>query len=767
MQYKGVIEKVFFSGNKWSSILVKDRKSEKRYKAAGNICYPVAGNNIDIEGYIKVDPTYGEQICVESCVMKQSKTAFGIKTFLSGEMIKGIGPKTAELIYAKFGQKSLKVIENSPEELLSIKGISPDRLKMIVSSYKESQKYEKICTLANGMITPLQARRIYGKYGERSVQVLKKNPYRLMYDVDGIGFLKADAIAKSIGVKVNAPERIRAALVYTLTKLSESGHCFVCTEVMERTCLDYLCPFPEFPVKKQNHLYQDTKDALDKWIEEKEQIYSQYGITGQDKKKLNSWVNTACEFLDLMAEELEKEIMRDLEPDPIKRKKNPPQIHVENEERIYLQSLWIAENKCAEIIGSMVKSKSVKTISLEEIQAKIVDSERDGLKLGAEQIQAIKTSLSHRISIITGGPGRGKTTIIKSIMDIWGNKDDVILCAPTGRAAQRMKETTGHEASTIHKQLMISEKTHKTKQNYLVIIDESSMLDISLACRVLEWAKDNNIIFVGDVDQLPSVGPGNFFRDMINSNLIPTTVLKTGYRNEGTIEKNAHRINNGKSMKYMEFDEDFQFIEVEKEKVQETILSIYQDLCKSYTFKDICVLSPMRQRSQSGTNLLNPLIRDHMNPGGKTEFREKDRIMCLCNNTKKEVIKDGVEEYGIYNGDCGELVQLDAENNLFHIQLDDGRTGIFDAQEMREFTLAYAITIHKSQGSEYPVVIIPMNKEHYIMLQRNLLYTAVTRAKKKVILVGDKRAFDMAIQNTDYKERNSMLRQRIVEKILK
>lgn len=781
MIYKGTIEKVFFSGGKWSSVLIvmKDGKKEETITAAGAIAYPVKGYEIEIVGIIENNPKYGPQIKVESSKMSQPKSASGIKELLQSGFIKGIGPSMAEKIYAKFGKKSLKILKEDPDQLLSINGIGKKSLVKIKESCEDAFLYEEVYNELGGYITQLQAVKIKNKYGAHSLKKIKENPYMLMYDIDGIGFLKADAIAQSMGIAPNSLNRVGAALNYILDEMSQTeGHVYADMEMLQNRSLNLLCPFPTIfnDKRQQKSIETKAKENLENWSDIRKETIKEYDLKNDSVKKIDSWFDSIDEFLNLISEA----ILQEIDAKRIVYDEGTDEL---NGERIYSTKLFDSENMIANYVAEMINKPPIKRFSLDEINAKLIDSQRAGVKLGEDQTNAIKTSLTNRLSIITGGPGRGKTTVIKTILDIWNDDKHVILCAPTGKASQRMKESTGRDASTIHRKMIEHErkkdlKTDELKEfhypkNHLIIIDESSMLDISLAYTVFRYSHNNQLIFVGDVDQLPSVGPGSFFRDLINSKMIPTTVLKECFRNSGSIASNSSLINDGNSFKHLTFDNAFTFTPSLKEDIQKNVLDEYLKLAQTYKIKDICVIAPMRQRSQSAVNTLNELIRNAVNPYrsknpsiNSIKFRLHDRIMCLSNNAEKEVYKDGNKELGVFNGDCGEIIDINPNENEITVLFDDDRIATFAPYEMEVFTLAYAITIHKAQGSEYKAVIIPMNKEHFIMLARNLLYTAVTRAKEKVCLIGEKSAFDMAIRNTDYKFRNTMLRQRIVKAIM-
>lgn len=758
MKYHGRIKKIKFSNNGWAAINI-ELDDKTIISAAGNIMSPVVGYDIELEGEIE-NTDYGPQIQVVKSKLIKTKTKAGIISFLTSGLVKGIGPVTAEQMYAKYGNDTIDVFKENPDALLEFRGITPDKRDVIYASICENEKYESLCKLC-GRITPNQANKIIEKYGDEALKVLKKNPYQLIYDISGFGFMKVDEIAKSIGIPEESKARVGAALVHVLKTLSETdGHCFASMDLLCIEGINLLSPIPSnvCGTKFKNKFISDVFQYADDWLDHRDEIFKKYKIKETDQILLNNWVDKRNRFLELFADVILDEV--------------DAKHIVIDEDRIYWKELYDDECDCAKILADLVRKKTIKNISRADILDRIKKAEEEnGYPLGKEQADAVLMGLTNRLSIITGGPGRGKTTIIKTILDIWNDDENVILCAPTGRAAQRMKESTERNADTIHRT-----KLREEPEGKLIIIDESSMLDIKLAAQFLRWATkhENNIIFVGDVDQLPSIGAGSFFRDLILCKMIAITFLKTGYRNYGSIAKNAERINAGKSFKNLIQDNDFIFKERSREEIEEEIKNTYLDLRKKYDEKDICILTPMRQRSRSGANVINEKIRDLVNPFNAKSpslagcgFRVGDRIMQTKNNSKKEVFRDGLIQYGVYNGDCGKIIEISPETNRLKVEFDDGRIANFEKYEAEDFVLSYAMTVHKSQGSEYPAVIIATSTEHFIMLQRNLLYTAETRAKNIVVLIGDSKAVNMAIRNTDYKERNSKLRLRISNNLTK
>lgn len=763
--FKGRIEKVSYTNDKWAKIKVKLENGES-VKAVGNIINPIEGYDIEIDGEFENHPDYGVQIKVNKSEIAQSKDKAGIIAYLTSGFIKGIGPVTAEKLYNAYGNDILRIIEEEPEKLLEINGISKNKLESIVESYVNGNLISSLFKLLGGQVTYYQANKIIEKYGKDSIKTIKENPYTLIYDIHGFGFLKADNIARSAGFSDTSPERVGAAIAYILQNLADNeGHCFSNDEVLQRQGIELLNPIPKEIIDKyirqhikfSNHLFS----CIENWDCEAENFATKWKLNDEDMELLNNWMEKSKKIISIFADVLLKEAEEE-------------RLILENDEnngivRIYWKTYYNDECCTANIISKLIRKKSVKNIRPEIIEKHILTAEKEqGYDLGEEQKNAIRMGAKNSISIITGGPGRGKTTIIKTILDTWDDDATVILCAPTGRASQKMKESTGRNAETIHRTIM-----KDFPKNSLIVCDECSMLDISLAAKLLMWASkyENNIILVGDVDQLPSVGPGNFFRDLINSKVIPTVHLKKCYRNSGSIAINAERINNGMYFKSLKQDDAFTFLETEKELVPKVVLDKYKELREIYDEKDICILSPTK-KSTSGTINLNNLIREAYNPYKASDpyisahgFRLGDRVMQTKNNSKKATLKDGSIQLGVFNGDCGKIINVNTTNQTMDIEFDDGRIATFDKNEMETFVLSYAMTIHKSQGSEYSAVIVINNYQHYIMLKRNLLYTAETRAKNKVIIIGEEKAVNAAIRNTDYKERNTRLKQRIIAQV--
>ncbi|NLB68200.1 MAG: ATP-dependent RecD-like DNA helicase [Lentisphaerae bacterium] len=663
------------------------------------------GEEIKARGNWRRHPKHGLEFHASEieCIVPTSLE--GISRYLSSGAIRGVGKVYAERIVNHFGEKTLDIISKNSARLREIPGIGEVRLKKIRKSWEQQHgvRNTMIFLQANGIGTA-QASKIYRTYGADAIAVVKKNPYRLCRDVSGIGFIKADAIARKVGIESDSIIRARAGLFYTLMKLSDEGHCF--------------CNGTELLLNAEN--------------------------------LLNIGVNILDEALD---EEVEAgELIRE-------------------GERIYLKNLYFSEVGTALRLRSIMNTRVLfKPIRVDA--AVKWATEKLTISLSTKQVEALKMALSSKISVVTGGPGVGKTTIIKALNDIWRARGlDVRLVAPTGRAARRMAESTGHDAQTIHRLLKYNPRTQAFEYDAnnqleadVIIVDECSMIDIELIARFLAAVQSSSsLVLVGDIDQLPSVGPGNVLRDIIKSGEIPFTELDVVFRQQqgGNIIRNAHLVNSGKQIdESADEDSDFFFIKCdEQERMAANIVKLVQHrIPLKYglsPLEDIQVLTPMR-RGQLGYDNLNLMLQDVLNPGGVSvkkfgrKYRVGDRVMQIRNNYDKDV----------FNGDLGFIKSISPDSSKMIVDFD-GRTVDYDFSSLDELVHSYAISIHKSQGSEYPAVVMVIARQHFMLLQRNLLYTGITRGKKLVCLIGDPYAVKMAIKNTDTHTRNTFLSERI------
>lgn len=663
-----------------------------------------AGSVLSLDGVWKVDSKYGHQFAAEKWEETLPATVLGIEKYLGSGLIKGIGPKFAHRIVARFDKDTLEIIENEPDRLNDVPGIGKKRVERIKASWEAQKEIKNIMLFLQGHdVSTSHATKIYKTYGNESIDTVKENPYRLADDIWGIGFKTADGIADKLGFDHDCYPRLRGGIMYTLNRLSEDGHC-----------------------------YATREQLLDKGTE----------LLSVESPAIAAALNVMIKDADLICEG----------------------------EAIYLPPFYYAEAGCAKRIHRLLSCATEKHINSEKAP-QLARSQKD-IQYDDVQIEAIRVAVSSKVMVLTGGPGTGKTTTTLGIISAYkGAGCDVLLAAPTGRAAKRLSEATGMEAKTIHRVLEYKppEGYQRNEDNPLegdvLIVDECSMIDIILMYNLLKAIPNNmTLIMVGDTDQLPSVGAGNVLKDIIASNIVPVVRLERIFRQaQGSrIIMNAHRINKGRSIEINNSrSSDFFFSD---EDTPEKALGDIVDFCtkrlprfyKVDPLKDIQVLTPM-QRGVVGAANLNQVLQQAMNPStvclkrGGIEYRLHDKVMQIKNDYDKEV----------FNGDIGSIVAVDLEERELTIDFD-GRSVVYDVTELDELVLAYATTIHKAQGSEYPIVVMPFMMTHFVMLQRNLLYTGVTRAKKVLVLVGEKKAVWYAITNEKTSERNTKLAERLI-----
>ena len=653
------------------------------------------------EGYWHEDRKYGRQFKAAKWEEVLPATAYGIEKYLGSGMIRGIGPKYASRIVERFGTDTIDIIDSQPEKLLEIPGIGKERLRRIRESWEQQKEVKNIMIfLQNYGVSTAFATKIFKTYGNDSIRVVRENPFRLADDIWGIGFKTADALAEKMGWQKDDPLRCRSGLFYTLNQLSEDGHVYATREQLTQAAAELLEVDPA-PVEKA--------------------------------------VDLAITQADL----------------------------VEEKDAIYLPAFHHAEKGVADKLLQLLHvpvQMSLPNLDFDRIQRET------GIAYDDIQKMAITTALSQNVVIITGGPGTGKTTITRGILQaLQQSRQKVLLAAPTGRAAKRLSEATGKDAKTIHRLLEF-----KPPQGYqrnadhplegdVLIVDEASMIDIILMNALLNAIPEEmKLVIIGDTDQLPSVGPGNVLRDMIESDVIPVVRLTRIFRQaqRSRIVMNAHRINEGKFPNISNGrDTDFFFLEQEDpEAAAEEIVNLIENrLPRAYGLSpfEIQILTPM-QRGVIGAAALNTRLQQLLNPQeqvlhrGGIAFGQRDKVMQIRNNYDKDV----------YTGDIGTVTKVDLDERMLYAEFD-GRTVSYEVSELNELVLAYATTVHKSQGSEYPIVIMPIMMSHFVMLQRNLIYTGITRAKKIMILVGQKKALAYCIHNLTVDQRNSRLCQRL------
>ncbi len=723
----GSVERVTFRAEDtgYSILKVRLKGAAQPATVLGNTPVIAAGETISATGTWVNDPEYGRQFKADRIESAAPTSRAGIERYLGSGLIHGIGPVYAKKIVARFGTDVFDIIDNSSKRLEEVPGIAKKRRLEIKASWEKQKTIRSIMVFLyqNGVGTA-RALRIYKTYGERSIAILRENPYQLARDIHGVGFKSADAIARNLGIEANAPQRLAAGVLHVLQTAAERGHCAL--------------PEPEL-------------------------------------------LESAAELLDAPADTIRSALgtllaRRDLIQDLIPATRHPSPL-------LYLPSLHRAEISVAAALRALA-SRPPTHPKMDTERALRWCREKTGVPLAPAQARAVTEALRSRALIITGGPGVGKTTILKSIVLILSAKgSEVVLAAPTGRAAVRLAESSGIEARTLHRLLEYQPAAGFQRNGDhplsgdLFVIDESSMIDLPLMDALLDALPPAaHLILVGDVDQLPSVGPGSVLRDIIESNLLPAIRLTEIFRQAGgsRIVEVAHQVNAGNIPDLAlnrepgtgspEPSSDFFFIERDTpEAIADTITRLLRDrLPQRFSFNPftgVQVLTPMN-KGRLGATALNEQLQAALNPGNEFKleverfgvtYRQGDKVIQTRNNYEKN----------IFNGDIGIITSIDCDPVSIRVRFDAGRCADYEPGELDELQLAYAITIHKSQGSEFPAVVVPLSSQHYIMLQRNLLYTAITRGKSLVLLVGDRQSLALAIKNDRTFERHSALRARL------
>jgi exodeoxyribonuclease V alpha subunit len=715
---EGSVERITFHSedNHFTIAKMKIKGRRDLLTIIGHLFSITPGEVLKIQGSFEQHAKYGQQFRIEQYESVIPATVVGIEKYLGSGLVKGIGPEMAQRIVKQFGLETLNIIEKDIQQLSKVDGVGPKRISQIKEAWKEQKEIRRIMIFLQGYgVSTGLATKIFKTYGQQAVTRMQENPYTLATDIFGVGFLTADRIAEKMGIAKDALIRLQAGLTYILQQKSEEGQVCLPEEILIQAA--------------SNQLAVDSilLDQALKGLIEKKQLRTQQTELGDTL--------------------------------------------------IFLPYLDFSEEGIARRIGALLKERPRIDGRTEEIIARVEKALR--LSLSDKQKEAVQKALYKKVLVITGGPGTGKTTIIRSILEIFKQLDRrCFLMAPTGRAAKRLSEVTHYPASTIHRGLGFNPKMGGFQKDEehplpadLVVIDEASMVDTSLMFHLLKAVPDQAIlILVGDVFQLPSVGPGNVLADFIQSQKIPVVHLNQIFRQgEGSlIVVNAHRIHQGE-MPILVKEEDsrnkeFYFLDQEDpEKAARWILEMVQEkLPKRYCLdplQDIQVLTPMYKGAVGAENL-NAFLQQHLNPDqrsiqrGPRLFKIGDKVMQIRNNYDKDV----------FNGDIGRLAKIDRENQEVLVNFE-GRFVVYDFSELEELVLAYAISVHKSQGNEYPAVVLPVMIQHYILLQRNLIYTAITRAKRVVVLIGTKKALAIGIKNNKPQLRHSFLRERLTKEL--
>lgn len=750
----------------------------KEILAVGVIPDASIGMTVVLEGEEK-NTVYGLQFQIKSVVSTETDKYAGARRFLADGFIKGIGPAKANILVQKFGNKAIDLFETKEgrEKLATAKGFSEKSIEKCLPSYNESKKFKEIVLFLNGTGTKKQINDIYEKYGEAAISVLKRNPYRLQSDIDGFGFKKTDNIAIASGIKPDSIYRITAGITYIIEEeCFGCGHCYITTAELEEKLTLLLAPQP----KCEDLTELVVKNALKNWEENKEKLIKKHNPSYETIEKLSQISETRGLIKNTIEVALEYAVL------------NGNIVLEEN--RIYTTKMYEIESNTARLISDMLKSKPVKEISEKEINAAIKRVEERKTKdilenagSGAfvateEQKKAVFTSLQSKISIISGGPGRGKTAITEMIAEAFCGKDksQIIMLAPTGRASQRITESTGYPAMTAHRAIK-SISTDGIPCGKTILCDESSMADIFLANGILKYAQNCNLIFVGDVYQIASVGPGKVLKDMIDSGLIPCTMLTKGHRNSGTIATNSDLINSGFPISKYKYDEHFVYTPVNSSNILNTMVEDYLKKVNEYGIKNVMLCTAMRKRGTSSVENLNKEIQRIFTKGhneakyGEKVFREGDRVIQIKNDYSFPVLRNGIVEDGIFNGERGTITKIfySEEDNAHRLVVlfDDGSKAGYTKNSIDNLELAYATTLHKCQGSEAECMMMGYTFADYKLLMRSLFYTGETRAKKEFRMYGEEKlkygkmlsAFDLAVKRTDDVERNTSLKQKIMQ----
>jgi len=711
---EGVLERITFQNeeNGYTVAKILPKGKIQPVTIVGALAGVQVGELLVLHGSWSNHQQYGRQFDVHTYEVKYPATLDGIQKYLGSGLIKGVGPVTAKKIVDFFGLETLEILDQNPGRIIDVPGIGPNKAEIIGKAWQEQQQIKDIMLfLQSHAVSASLAIKIFKQYGDKSIQIVRNTPYQLARDIFGVGFKTADKIAVKLGLPSDSPDRIQTGLLYALGNLTTEGHCYVTREQL----LTETEPMLELP-----------KDVCSPQID---QLIQQEAI-------------------------------------------------IEEENALYLPPFYFSETGVATKIKKIIAEERDRLSYFHKVNwllaFQAVDS-LTGIHLTQQQKMAVQTALTKKVSIITGGPGTGKSTIIGSIIKLLKERNcSVLLAAPTGRAAKRLSETTGLEAKTIHRLLEFkpAEETIfvRDRENPLdadmIIIDETSMVDIVLMNHLLNAIETgSHVLFVGDKDQLPSVGAGNVLSDLIASTVIPVVVLDTIFRQaeDSYIIVNAHRINEGEMPQFpKEASDFFLFPEPDAAKAADWVIDLVKErIPQKFGFNpllDLQVLTPMH-RGATGVTELNERLQLALNPPnskkaevrhGARIFREGDRVMQIRNDYDRQ----------IFNGDLGVVHKVDTEEHLVVVNFED-RLIPCETIQLDELVHAYAISIHKSQGSEFPVVIIPLLMQHYMMLQRNLLYTAVTRARKLVVMVGDKKSIGMAVRNNRIAQRNTKLKDRL------
>ncbi len=731
-ELKGTVERITFYSEEDGYTVARFQPEGRGdlVTVVGNLMSVNAGASLRLEGFWTTHPKHGRQFKVINYQTVLPATVEGIRKYLGSGLIKGIGPVTARRIVKHFGLDTLDIIEHHPRRLREVLGVGKKRVEMVTQAWEEQRSIKEVMLfLQSHDVSTSLAVKIYKHYGDAALDVVREDPYRLARDIYGIGFLTADKIARKMGLPTDSPQRVAAGIAYVLGQFVDEGN-----------------------------------------------VYAPQGRL----------IKEATEILDVPADLVETGVVRLEEEEQVHREDiaysnvDQPGVAIREEKAVYLLPFYYGEVGVANRLRTLInvarsRLAFYQTANWERVFAHL--AERASQPLNARQQEAVQTALTNKATVLTGGPGTGKTTTVRTIIRLLeARSHSCALASPTGRAAKRLSEATGREAKTVHRLLEFSpQKGFSFQRNEarpleadMVIVDEASMLDLLLTNHLLKAIDPaSHLLLVGDVDQLPSVGAGNVLRDIIASGQAAVVTLEEIFRQaEGSlIVANAHRINRGLMPLFAKGVTDFfLFIEEDPKKAADLVVDLVKTRIPRkfgyHSFDDIQVLSPM-YRGTVGVSNLNVCLQEALNPPSLAKgerrvagrvFRLGDKVMQTRNNYDKEV----------YNGDIGRVVGLDLENQIMLVNIDN-RPVPYDFSDLDELVHAYAISVHKSQGSEYPAVVMPVLTQHYLMLQRNLLYTGMTRAEKLVVLVGTRKAIAIAVRNNKIAHRHTALDVRLRE----
>ncbi|PJE94152.1 ATP-dependent RecD-like DNA helicase [Streptomyces carminius] len=726
---EGVLERITYANEENGYTVARvdtGRGAGELLTVVGSLLGAQVGESLRMEGRWGSHPQYGRQFHVDNYTTVLPATVQGIRRYLGSGLIKGIGPKIAERIVDHFGLETLEVIEDEPERLIEVPGLGPKRTKLIGAAWEEQKAIKEVMVFLQGVeVSTSIAVRIYKKYGDASISVVRNQPYRLASDVWGIGFLTADRIAKAVGIPHDSPDRVKAGLQYALSQSADQGHCYL----------------PE------ERLIADTVKLL----------------------QVDTGLVIDC-LGELAAEE--EGVVREQVPDP--------QHPEEKVSAVYLVPFHRAELSLSGQLLRLLRTDQDRLPAFGSVDWETALSwlaKRTGAELAPEQKDAVRLALTEKVAVLTGGPGCGKSFTVRSVVELArAKRAKVLLAAPTGRAAKRLSELTGADASTVHRLLELKPggdaayDRERPLDADLVVVDEASMLDLLLANKLIKAvAPGAHLLLVGDVDQLPSVGAGEVLRDLLaEGGPIPAVRLTRIFRQaqQSGVVTNAHRINSGAPPLTQGLSDFFLFVEEDTEEAGKLTVDVAARRVPAKfgldPRRDVQVLAPMH-RGPAGAGTLNGLLQQVITParpdlpekrfGGRV-FRVGDKVTQIRNNYEKGA-------NGVFNGTVGVVTALSPEEQRLTVRTDEDEEVGYDFDELDELAHAYAVTIHRSQGSEYPAVVIPVTTGAWMMLQRNLLYTAVTRAKRLVVLVGSRRALGQAVRTVSAGRRCTALDYRL------